>query len=497
MKKIKRFIIINTALMLSCVSAIAEPSLETLLQGYLENDLNLRNLSAEYKKQVLSDKSSDLQNGVGIKLSSGKIMMKFTDDNFSLSMTPEVSVSLPMLSNMSISGSTSVKISSAEESNKPGNNSSNGSGVSNTTIKLSADVFSSTAEKRNITLLKSDRKVLEAKRSLENRFLEAEKEFYNELKSLYDLAVKVNTEEKSLYDAKTSFDQVVAQGYSTSSSKYKNTKMTVLTNERNVENAKLKLERQVRIFASECGVEYNEKDPADFLPKSIPSVEPIDVLSFSQEDYKSIESAKWNSYINELTRKAEKDVSVTANAAYTFKDSSSNDADSVSVGGNLKWNNTGLVFGTDVSMPIKENTSPSVSFSISIDPTAFITSKIDDETQDLSIVQEQITYEKALQNYNTDVISRQTELNDLNWNKKTTAETYALYKELAAEQLASYKAGIITESEYRSSVINEEKYRVQCLINAIEFIVYNDTTQLLFVRDAVESDSSEAVELYE
>lgn len=466
----------SAALFLSCMNTIASPALDSLLEGYLSNDLNLQNMSATYKKQVLSAENTEIQNGINIKLSTGTINLSFNNDKTTFAVNPEVSVAIPQLSNLNISGSTKINVSDETK-------------VSDTGLKLSLDLYSSTSEKRSITLLKSERQVLEARRNLENRILETEKEFYNELKSLYELALKVKTEEKSLYEDKISFDQIVAQGYSTASAKYKTTKLTVLSSERNVENAKHKFERQVRIFASKCGIEYNFEDPSDFLPVAIPSVEPLDVTKYDQESYKSIESAKWTSYINGLTRDADKPISVTANAGYTIKDSSvksaGSDANSVSLGANVKLNNTGVVFGSSVGVPLGENTKPYASLSVSVDPFAFRTASINDKIEDLDIEQENISIQKAYQSYNTDVISKQTELSDLEWSRSKDSENYAMYKILAEEQLANYKAGIITESEYRSSVVNAEKARVQCLIDEIEFIIYNDSLQLLFVRDDV------------
>lgn len=474
MKTTKKIIIFSAALFLCCMNIIAEPSLDNLLQGYLENDLSLQNLSASYKKQVLNAESTQIQNGINVKLSTGNINLRFSEDSIAVSVKPEVSVSLPQFNNLSVSGSSNVSIA---EENK----------VSDTSIKVSADIYSSSSDKRNITLLKSERQVLEARRSLENRILEAEKEFYNELKTLYELALKVKTEEKTLYEDKITFDQIVAQGYSTSSAKYKTAKLTVLSGERNVENAKHKFERQVRIFASKCGVEYNYSDPSDFLPASIPSVESVDVTKFDKDSYKSVESAKWTSYINGLTRDADKAISVSANAGYTINDSSAGvqgaDVNSVSVGANLKINNTGLVVGSTVGVPLGEDTKPYATLSLSFDPSAFRTASIDNEIDLLDVEQEEINLKKAYQSYTTDVISKQTELSDLKWSQSKDKENYAMYKTLAEEQLANYKSGIITESEYRSATVNAEKARVQCLIDEIDLIIYNDSTLLLFVLD--------------
>ena len=47
-----------------------------------------------------------------------------------------------------------------------------------------------------------------------------------------------------------------------------------------------------------------------------------------------------------------------------------------------------------------------------------------------------------------------------------------------------FDRGLITESEYNSAKVNKENYQVQCLIDDIEMIIYNNDTKLLFTRDS-------------
>ena len=58
-----------------------------------------------------------------------------------------------------------------------------------------------------------------------------------------------------------------------------------------------------------------------------------------------------------------------------------------------------------------------------------------------------------------------------------------MYSALERDTMRWFRNGIVTESEYKAAVVNKEKYRVQCLIDVIECIMYNNETKLLFVRD--------------
>lgn len=111
-------------------------------------------------------------------------------------------------------------------------------------------------EKRKIALLESERELLEAQRSLQDGFLSAETEFYKSLKTLYEIAASIVQEEKNLYEDKLLFEETKAKGYSPTSTKYRLAQSEVLNDEHKVEIYKRKLEREIRIFASKCGIEF-------------------------------------------------------------------------------------------------------------------------------------------------------------------------------------------------------------------------------------------------
>ena len=59
-----------------------------------------------------------------------------------------------------------------------------------------------------------------------------------------------------------------------------------------------------------------------------------------------------------------------------------------------------------------------------------------------------------------------------------------MYTKLEEDTKTYFDRGLITESEYNSAKVNKENYQVQCLIDDIEMIIYNNDTKLLFTRDS-------------
>ena len=452
----------------------AHESVESLLSGYFEHDLNLKNLSAEAQKQVLEYSSTKISNGFSFKIETGTITIN-TGSNSSATFKPSASISVPQANNLSVSVSSSVRIDDNDRTDT----------YSNTSVSAEIDLYSGSRKQRNVTLLKSERSVLEAKRRLQNGYLTAEKEFYTKLKSLYNTASEISSAQKDLYDDTLNFEQIKAQGFETTSPKYRSANMKVISDWRTVENKQRTLERETKIFASKCGMEYTGKNAMDFLPALITAPEPVDVLAYNKNDYTEIESAKWSQKINTLSRDAKTNVTLSANAGYTFNNTSTvNNSDTVDAGTTLKIHDTGLAVNSGVSVPLdSDNHDPSYRLGLSFTPNPFRLAKINDQKKELEIEQENISVQSAENKYNTAVISQQTALDDLLWSKQNNEYMYSLYSDQEKDLLKYYNAGIITQSEYMSAKVNKENYRIKQIVNAIDIILYNEETRLLFCRD--------------
>lgn len=467
----QRFFIISLSLF--CLFAYgqnAKTSYKTLdlLSAYLSSDLELKKTALSVKEAELSSQQSTIQNGISATLSTGTITFKNINDSLSVEFSPEAKISVPAAANLTANVSSQIKIN--EEAN-----------AEKTRLSLSVDIISSKQQERKNALLKSDRAVTEAKRTFQDNAISAEKNFYTELKKLYNTASSIISSQNDLYDDTITFEEIKAQGYTKSSSKYRSAELRVLSDKRTVETKQRELEHDCVVFASKCGITLPEEfNPFDFLPSEIPQVKPVSITSFDMEDYKKIEQAKWNYYINELDRNAEKDFSLSANTGYTFNNTDTN-SDTADIGTNLSWK--GLSVGMGISIPTTQEKSPAYTISASVDPNTFRLNKIKKQKNDISSEKELITIEDAIQKYETSLVDQQTSLNDIIWSKETNLKTYQMYSELESDLGKWYKAGITKESEYLSAKTNKEKYKINLLINDIDLIIYNIETNLLFNRD--------------
>lgn len=459
------------------------------LQKYLENDLELKRLAFELEKTMLSAREMKIDNGFSLKLSTGTLTLQSQGDNMNVNFTPSLTASIPQANNLGATVSSNIKIQNGENNTE------------NTKISLSADIISGGRITRKVNLMKADRDVLEAKRSLQNRALEAEKEYYTELKNLFTAANSIITAQKNLYDDTIDFEEVKAKGYSKSSAKYRQAELKVFDDRHSVETAVRELEHDCAVFASKCGELFETgAKPEDFLPPKIEQVEIVAISSYKKDMYTKIESAKYTHEYNSLVREAKKNFTLSANAGYTFNNPSAkttgvadiggstvdtiskNKTDTIDAGLTAGWN--GLNMGAGVSFPVGADFSHLIyTISAVFNPNELLKARITKKKDACSEEEEFIAIQAAEDSYETSVVDQNQSLSDIVWSKQSNFEFYNMYVELERDMAEYLKAGVITESEYLNSYANKERYRINLLINDIDLIIYNNTTKLLFCRD--------------
>lgn len=464
------FILASTFILIS--GAMAEPS----LSAYLNNDLELQRLAYEVKKAEISNKNTAIENGFDITLSTGTASFNFNDDGSSVSFIPSAKVSVPQAQNLSVQASSKIKIADGEND------------TADTSISLGVDIISGTALNRKISLMKGERTLLEAKRALQNRALEAEKEYFSELKSLFSTASSITSLQRDMYEDTVSFEEVKAKGYSTGSAKYRQAEMKVISDKHDVEKKMMDLEHDCAVFAAKCGKEYEPGTTTDsFLPKEVPVIQPVDILSFNKDDYSKIESARYKQQLADLQRKADKDFSLTATAGYTFKNSntpfSSTDSKADTIDAGLSATYKGLSVGAGINIPA-DGSNPTYTASATVKPNTFRTKALKKETDSYNIEEEIISIKAAEDDYNTDVVDKQSELNDIKWSKQTITETYELYVKLEKDMDSLLRQGLVKETEYLNAYANKKMYQIKLIMNDLDLIIYNNSTKLLFCRDA-------------
>ena len=479
MKK-KHFFLFSTSLFFLAImnaepqSSQRLPDTTTLLLSYVENDAELKNLILAAKKSALSYQSAKIDTGFDVTLSSGSVTLQVNDDGTKLTAKPSVKMSLPQASNLSVTAQTNF---SSESSN---------TSLSNTSVAVGIDIISSAVISNKLTKLKAERAVTEAQRKIEKRAIAAEKEFYTALKSLLSSINNIMTKRQTLYEDSIDLEAKKVQGYSESSSTYRQAELKVISDQHEIDSAIHSFKYDCVVFYKNCGYDLEIDDKADlmsFVPSGIDEVEPADILKFDKALYTEIENANWTYYINSMERSSKKNYGLSASAGYTFDNSITN-SDSIDAG--LSGTFGGLTVGVGISLPVKSSQSsisPAYTLSASLNPNVFRKNSITKQQNVLTEEQELLAIQTAESAYETKLVEFQQKLDTLLWEKKTVEENISMYGDLEKDMAQLYQQGYINETDYLSAKNNLNSSIIKKISNLIDLIIYNDDVISNFVSE--------------
>lgn len=479
MKK-KHFFLFSTSLFFLAImnaepqSSQRLPDTTTLLLSYVENDAELKNLILAAKKSALSYQSAKIDTGFDVTLSSGSVTLQVNDDGTKLTAKPAVKMSLPQASNLSVTAQTNF---SSESSN---------TSLSNTSVSVGIDIISSAVISNKLTKLKAERAVTEAQRKIEKRAIAAEKEFYTALKSLLSSINTIMTKRQTLYEDSIDLEAKKVQGYSESSSTYRQAELKVISDQHEIDSAIHSFKYDCVVFYKKCGYDLEIDDKADlmsFVPSGIDEVEPADILKFDKALYTEIENANWTYYIDSMERSSKKNYGLSASAGYTFDNSITN-SDSIDAG--LSGTFGGLTVGVGISLPVKSSQSsisPAYTLSASLNPNTFRKNSITKKQNVLTEEQELLAIQTAESAYETKLVEFQQKLDTLLWEKKTVEENISMYGGLEKDMAQLYQQGYINETDYLSAKNNLNSSIIKKISNLIDLIIYNDDVISNFVSE--------------
>ena len=479
MKK-KHFFLFSTSLFFLAImnaepqSSQRLPDTTTLLLSYVENDAELKNLILAAKKSALSYQSAKIDTGFDVTLSSGSVTLQVNDDGTKLTAKPSVKMSLPQASNLSVTAQTNF---SSESSN---------TSLRNTSVAVGIDIISSAVISNKLTKLKAERAVTEAQRKIEKRAIAAEKEFYTALKSLLSSINTIMTKRQTLYEDSIDLEAKKVQGYSESSSTYRQAELKVISDQHEIDSAIHSFKYDCVVFYKNCGYDLEIDDKADlmsFVPSGIDEVEPADILKFDKALYTEIENANWTYYIDSMERSSKKNYGLSASAGYTFDNSITN-SDSIDAG--LSGTFGGLTVGAGISLPVKSSQSsisPAYTLSASLNPNTFRKNSITKKQNVLTEEQELLAIQTAESAYETKLVEFQQKLDTLLWEKKTVEENISMYGDLEKDMAQLYQQGYISETDYLSAKNNLNSSIIKKISNLIDLIIYNDDVISNFVSE--------------
>ncbi len=447
----------------------------TLLENYKANNRDYQKLELQLQQSIISYQESCVQNGIDFSLSSGRTGIEFAENSTNINLSPEISVSSAKLNNSSLSVNFPFSFDISDEG-------ISSSQIDRASLMFSTDIISDISEQKKLSLEKANRNVLESKRNLEKGQTKIYSSFLQELRELYSSALAVTQAENSLIEKQLDFDTTKAKGYSTSSAKYRTSFLEVESAKRSVKEKERLYKSSLAIFASKCSVKPNQID----LNFALPEVKLNSIRDYKKDDFAELEKANWNYQINSQSRNINSDFSLSAQAGYGFSLNDETFSDSAQAG--LTMNYKGISLSATSSIPINQNSNPSLSFSLGWNPS---TSKIQNLSAQNKILQdelEQLEIANAKENFFDTVLSMEEKRSNLEWETEQNFEQEKLYAELEKDVESWYKKGIVSESEYRQAKTNYENAKVKLALTKIDRIIYNNDLSMLFVSDSTKSE---------
>lgn len=475
----KRKLFLFTTFLISVAGLFAfEPMpTEKLLLSYLQNDIDLKKLTIAAEKANLSYKTSEIDSGIDVTLSTGTLNFKTSKDGLTVKTSPTVKVNIPQASGLSISANSTI--SSANKDNV----------LSDSTISVGVDIISPSKLTNDINMMNAERTRTQAIRNLEEKAIDKEKAFYTEIKSLLNSINSIIQAEKKLYTDIKDFETIQAKGFSKTSSTYRLAEIQVSSDKQNIESLKKTFINDYVLFYKKCGYQIelsSDIDVMTLIPTDIIAPEPVNIESYDKNYFKELENAKWTYKINSMKRDVNHNFSLSANAGYTF-DNSMTKSDTLNIGASSTIGGVNLQAG--INIPIKEDPYPSFTFSAGVTPNAFRKNNVKKQQDELTEQQELLDIKVAENNYDNFVTSSKQTLEELYWRQKTTNENFDMYSELEKDMKEWFELGVVSESEYLSAKTNANLNKVKSIINDIDFIIYNDDINKKFIKTVKNSNT--------
>ena len=438
-----------------------EASYEDLLKGFSASDNSLERMKIKMEAAEISSEQSTIKNGVSVNLSSGNGKLSFTDTGTDVSLTPSATVTIPDLNNLAVTASMPSEIKK------------DGFVVKGTDVKVSADIITGNSENRKITNLETARSLQNARDNLSKQERGVEGDFLSAIQGIYDKASTLMQNRETYLDKLVEFDEVVVNGYTKTSSKYRIAQIEKDSAYNDCEITYRELKNLLSDFSAKCGYEV------DYLVTSVPNVELLDFSSFDINNFTQISQALYNQELGELKRAANKEWTLSGNVKYSQAKQDNGVSQSIGTGLETSWGGLGL--GLDLSVPLSEQGNTSLGFNISINPFGWKTQKLTKQNGVLDARLEQLDVEDAYEKYSSSKRSYENQAETLKWESELLNEQITYYKEVRDEMSRAYKSGIINKTEYIKADNQYMKAYINLLKNRIKKIQYNIEVQKLFI----------------
>ncbi len=452
--RIQKFSLLFCLVCIIQTQIVSAVSIEDLLKGYAENDIELQELSITLQQTMLDSKKVSIENGLNIALSTGTIEI---DPEQDILLSPELKIDFPFLNNTTLNVQTPVEI---------------GSEINEAHLEVSTDIIS--YEAKNVALQKeeAERSNELAIRNLKNRALAVEEDFWTKLQSLYTYAANVLIAEDTLIEEQVDFDLVKAQGFSSQSATYRTKELEVKTSEWTVEEAKRVFESELKLFLVDCGFSANTLQELPSLPESVNNTEIASVMDYDSSLFETLDESLWSAAFNEKQRSADSNLVLSAEAGFDYEDNEDEGSgNNVSLGLNADW--LGFSIGAGFNFPTVSISDPTFSIGLAWDMNTMKLQGLSDEEKLFEKQLDELSIEKAQNSYDQLVQTALTEALDLEWQKQKNAEELFLYEELYNDTQAWHDQGIVSSLDLLQAKTNYEKALSSMNATLINILIYN------------------------
>lgn len=372
----------------------------------------------------------DFSSTLNFNLSSEK-------DKSGFSVQPSVSAGMPLYNNLGL------KLS-APYSYKMGKSSQDFS------LGLSGDIYSQARKRKKQEIETSLEALKEAEKKVKSVKELAEKKLLTDIQKILSEYSALLSKRLSGIQADINYKQILAEGYSETSSKLRTARLNLISSERTEKETEFSFEVSARLFFESCGLDIPKKDEDEFfirLAKSLPKQKLISMENLRAENYKPLLKAE-NDY-KKLLEKNKMDLSpfsASASLGYSY---TMNQNKNISSGLQLMF--PGVRLDTGLSLSLDSASVPSMQVSFSINPLAIYDYYLNKKNVALKEGGEKIKLGNTRNNFAKEFNTFKLKWEQLEWQQIRYAEELDIYKENAEEHAKWFQRGLINALENKQA----------------------------------------------
>nr|WP_303933485.1 hypothetical protein [Treponema denticola] len=372
----------------------------------------------------------DFSSTLNFNLSSEK-------DKSGFSVQPSVSAGMPLYNNLGIK-------MSAPYSYKMGKSSQDFS------LGLSGDIYSQARKRKKQEIENSLESLKEAEKKVRRVKELAEKKLLTDIQKILNEYSALLSKRLSGIQADINYKQILAEGYSETSSKLRTARLNLISSERTEKETEFSFEVSARLFFESCGLDIPKKDEDEFfirLAKSLPKQKLISMENLKAENYKPLLKAE-NDY-KKLLEKNKMDLSpfsASASLGYSY---TMNQNKNISSGLQLMF--PGVRLDTGLSLSLDSASVPSMQVSFSINPLAIYDYYLNKKNVSLKEAGEKIKLGNTRNNFAKEFNTFKLKWEQLEWQQIRYAEELDIYKENAEEHAKWFQRGLINSLENKQA----------------------------------------------